>query len=300
MHSPSPDPATPAPTRDVFDEDAYLALHPDVAGAVAAGIVGSGWQHFSLHGAREGRAWVAQPDRLAGVEREISPQDEMFAGDVEHYFDVGESARRCLAAALQLARCDPAQVARVLDLPCGHGRVLRFLRPLFPRAEFTACDLNSDGVDFCARVLGARPLPSAADPARIALPATYDVIWCGSLLTHLPRPAAEGFFRFFDRALAPGGLLVVTLHGRHYEDQLASGRRTVDLDPGQVASLLAAYRRDGFGYVDYRGQSGYGFSLMHPTWVMANLLPLGRWTMIGYHEQGWDGRQDVLMLQRPR
>lgn len=292
-------PTHSAPTRDTFDGAAYLALHPDVAAAIAAGQVGTAWQHYTLHGRREGRAWAAKPDRLLGVEREISPHDEMFTGDTDHYFDVGESARQCVEKALALAPRDPATITRVLDLPCGHGRVLRFLRPAFPRAEFTACDLNRDGVEFCARVLGAAPLHSAADPAQIATTATFDLIWCGSLLTHLPRTAGEAFFRFFDRALAPGGVLVVTLHGRHCEAQLTDGRRTVDLDPAQTGELLAQYRRDGFGYVDYRGQRGYGFSLMHPSWVLANLLPCGRWRLLGYHEHGWDARQDVLVLQKP-
>ena len=42
------------------------------------------------------------------------------------------------------------EVARLLDLPCGHGRVMRYLRAAFPRAEITGCDLLRDGVDHCA------------------------------------------------------------------------------------------------------------------------------------------------------
>lgn len=290
--------ASPIATRDTFDAAAYLALHPDVAAAVQSGVVGTAWQHYELHGRREGRAWLAKPDRLAGVDRTIAPDDEMFTGDTNHYFDVGESARECVDAALLLARRPPASVQRGLDLPCGHGRVLRFLRASLPAAQFTACDLNLAGVDFCARQFGAEPLNSAPDPARIETAGRFDVIWCGSLLTHLPAEACDGFMRFFLRALAPGGVLVVTLHGRHSAEALATGRRTVDLDAPRRADLLEQYRRTGFGYVDYAGQHGYGFSLTHPAWVMRTLLSEGPWRLLGYHECGWDGRQDVLSLQR--
>ncbi|MDQ6733331.1 MAG: hypothetical protein M3Z35_04315, partial [Nitrospirota bacterium] len=38
-----------------FDERAYLIAHPDVADAVAAGTVLSGWRHFEAYGRSEGR-----------------------------------------------------------------------------------------------------------------------------------------------------------------------------------------------------------------------------------------------------
>jgi SAM-dependent methyltransferase len=285
-------------TRATFDEDAYLALHPDVAAALESGIVGSGWQHFQLHGAREGRRWVRQPDRMDGVRAEIAPGDEMFAGNPEHYFDVGHGALRAITAALGDAGWPEAHVRRVLDLPCGHGRVLRFLRARYPQAAITACDLNRDGVEFCARTFGAEPVPSHVDPTQLRLGGNYDLIWCGSLLTHLPRAGCEAFLRLFAAQLAPGGVLVLTLHGRHYAETLGDGRRTGDLDAARIETLLAQHARAGFGYVDYDGHSGYGFSLTAREFVLANWVPLAGWRVVSYRERGWDRRQDVLSLQR--
>ena len=94
----------PLPARNVFDEEGYLLLHPDVAAAVVSGIVDSGWQHFTLHGFAEGRQWLAKPDPLIGVLQEIPPHDEMFCGNAAHYFDVGESALHCIETALFAAR----------------------------------------------------------------------------------------------------------------------------------------------------------------------------------------------------
>lgn len=292
-------PSASAPSRDVFDEAAYVQLHADVAAAIAAGVVGSGWQHYTLHGRREGRAWVPQPDRMSGVSRDISPHDEMFAGDAEHYFDVGESALHAVQHALGAVHRPASSVRRILDLPCGHGRVLRFLRAAFPQAELTACDLNRDGVEFCARTFGAQPVTSHVDAERIPLSGEFDLIWCGSLLTHLPREQCLAFLRLFHRVLASGGLVVFTLHGRHYESELISGRRTVDLAPEQIDRLVAAYRQHGFGYVDYATQRGYGFSLASPGFATGQLIPTAPWQLVGYHERGWDRRQDVIALRKP-
>ncbi len=284
------------PPRDEFDEEAYLQLNPDVAAAIGARIVDSGWQHFTLHGHRENRPWRPQPNRMAGVIAEISPQDEMFLGDRDHYFDVGESALRCLKRVLAEAQGRPDSIRRILDLPCGHGRALRFIKPAFPRAHLTACDLNADGVAFCAKTFDAEPIVSRTNIDAIALPAPFDLIWCGSLLTHLPAAECGAFLRLFQRALTPGGILVFTLHGRSYEKSLLDARDLSGLSQEQVAALLAQYRAAGFGYVDYAGQTGYGFSMTHPTFVKSRLLTPG-WRFLSHHEQAWDKRQDVVAFQ---
>lgn len=288
----------PLPSRDEFDEEGYLLLHPDVAAAIAAGAVGSGYQHFTLHGAAEGRRWFSQTDRMLGVSREISPGDEMFLGDATHYFDVGDSALHCVESALRSIHRRKETVSRILDLPCGHGRVTRFLRKAFPQARLTACDLNASGVEFCAKTFGAEPLVSVEDVSRIPLQGEFDLIWCGSLLTHLSRNRCVSFLELFQRVLAVGGVLVFTLHGRSYEQTLVNGQDRSQLTAAQVAALLAEYRQGGFGYVDYTGVSGYGFSLAHPSFVTSALISAPGWRLAGYHERGWDHRQDVIVLQK--
>ncbi|MBI2812818.1 MAG: class I SAM-dependent methyltransferase [Opitutae bacterium] len=284
------------PCRDEFDEEAYLQLNPDVAAAIEAKIVDSGWQHFTLHGVREKRSWKSRPNRMAGVSSAISVNDGMFLGNRDHYFDVGEKALHCIERALREGRRLPDTIKRILDLPCGHGRVLRFIKKAFPHAHLTACDLNADGVAFCAEAFGAEPIVSLKDAAAIPLPAGFDLIWCGSLLTHLSSDQGVAFLRLFQRALAPGGILVFTLHGRSYEETLVSGTEPTGLTKELEASLLSQYRESGFGYVDYPGQPGYGYSLAHPSYVVSRLLNPG-WRFLSHHEQGWNKRQDVVALQ---
>jgi SAM-dependent methyltransferase len=126
------------------------------------------------------------------VNRHISPADQMLSGaalDREYYFRCGRSAVERIQTSLATASIPRERVKRILDLPCGHGRVLRYLRAAFPEAEIAACDLLRDGADFCASTFGATPVYSCDEPEAIPLsPGSFDLIWVGSLFTHLDAP----------------------------------------------------------------------------------------------------------------
>src|SRR4051794_23122377 len=77
---------------------------------------------------------------LQAVESKISPKDTMYNGNIDLYFKDGLCSVRIIEEAL--AASGKSSVKSVLDLPCGHGRVLRFLVHRFPGAKFTACELD--------------------------------------------------------------------------------------------------------------------------------------------------------------
>ena len=289
---------TSLPPRSEFDDEGYLLLYPDIANGVSLGTIESGWQHFEKAGFAEGRRWVAKADPLAGLNRNISAHDEMFIGNEPHYFDVGESALHLIEVALLSARRQRSTIVRILDLPCGHGRVMRFLQKGFPEAQLTACDLNQSGVEFCAATFGALPVVSREVIEEIPLQGGFDLIWCGSLLTHLSEEKCAAFLRLFQKLLGHRGILIFTTHGRHCERELAAGKNPHGITDQQIAELLLGYRQKGFGYVDYSAQSDYGFSLAHPSFVTAQLIDHPGWRLLGYLETGWDNRQDVIYLQK--
>ncbi|UQS21870.1 class I SAM-dependent methyltransferase [Amycolatopsis thermalba] len=229
---------------------------------------------------------------MARVDRIIAPGDSMFRGNTEHYFAVaGQALRACLHGLEAAGRPAPR---RVLDFGCGYGRVLRTFRAAFPDAELIASDIEADGVEHCVRFFGAIGLPASVRIEEIPQVSDIDLIWSGSVLTHLDIAAWDALLGYFERALAPGGVAVVTTHGRRVAWRMANGGE-YGLTARDHARVLADHRDHGFGYADYPGQPGYGISLSTPEWVAGHVLT-PRLRLAGYVEAGWDGHQDVLIL----
>ncbi len=217
----------------------------------------------------------------------LSPNDEMFRADPDDYFAVAETAIAQIGHAMTLTGRTDCQ--RILDLPCGHGRVLRALRAVFADAELTACDTNRDGVDFCAAQFGASPVYSTADPREIPLDGTFDLIWVGSLLTHLDASRCRAFLRFFCDRLAPDGLLLVSTHGRN-------AVRRWPHDDSRLAQIRSDFQTKGFGYADHAGTTGYGTSAFTAAWLADELYRRDDVMLIGYAERGFADHQDLAVI----
>ena len=117
------------------------------------------------------------------------PSVPMHDGKAIHA-ERGQAALRAIESAIQAAERLLPQVAepsleRILVFPSGRGQALRALTRAFPEASFTAGDLDRDAVDFCAEAFGATPLYSDEEPERIETEATFGLIWCDSLFSHL-------------------------------------------------------------------------------------------------------------------
>jgi SAM-dependent methyltransferase len=233
-----------------------------------------------------------------------------------------------------MAAARKTEARTILDLPCGHGRVLRTLKAAFPDASLIACDINRDGVDFCAEVLGATPVYGEQDPRDIALDRPVDLIWCGSLLTHLDEAGARGFLDLFESVLDPGdGLVVFTTHGRLCVERARRARAAIGLKPEERERLLLGqprgamafglrrefvddvvrdFERDGFAFTpwlppDRREElslpPNYGLAFASPAWVCRELERRPDLRLVSYEESGWGkGRdwwsQDVVACVR--
>lgn len=239
------------------------------------------------------RQQLAAP--ITGQSQRIAPGDTMYSGREDWYRTVGQSAWRCIAASMLVADVDEPR--QILDLPCGHGRVLRVLQRAFPNAELTACDIDRDGVDFCAKEFGAHPVYSRPDLGNLHFDRQFDLIWCGSLVTHLDAAGWLGTFQAFLRALRPGGLALVTFHGRWVAYLLQQGNH-YGMPAERIAAMLRSYAADGFGYADYEGQPGYGISVSSPAWVLRELHAWHQLRVVSLVEKWWDDHQDVLVVQR--
>jgi trans-aconitate methyltransferase len=218
----------------------------------------------------------------------------MYSGSWGAYAYAGVTALQCIREILhKLDRPDPE---RILDLPCGHGRELRFLEVAYPQASFTVCDIDEDGVEFCARVFDADPIVSHEDPEQVTFDQKHDLAWSGSLFTHLSADRWPGFLDLFARALEPGGLAMFSTNAY----LPASILRNLGLSAAQSEQLLDDFKRDRFGYVE-TGNGSWGLSLARPRWAIEQVerSPL---ELVSYEQRAWkppSPAQDVLVCRLP-
>lgn len=245
-----------------------------------------------------------------GFIKEISPNDSMYQADKLYYFYWGKWALDCVEKTLEKA--GKREINKILDFPCGHGRALRFFKAAFPEATLTASDIEKDGVDFCVKTFGARGVYSSESPFEIQLDEKFDLIWCGSLLTHLDQDLWGDFLNFFSEHLEKDGVLLFTTHGECVVKCLR--KKTVNLGLGEeeITKLLQDYNSTGFGYLNYSGQNDYGISISSPEWVKSLLKgfpnlhlvehnPIGWGSVNYYQEKGYDTEgyaQDSFVLFR--
>jgi SAM-dependent methyltransferase len=246
----------------------------------------SGLQEASgLMSARTGRSdWPK-------VSLVIDWKDMMYEGFPTHYFSSGYSALFCVRRALD--RAPSKSPKSVLDFGCGHGRVLRSLAADFPQARLTVADVDAAGVNFCAKTFGAMPVYSETDFSRLAFNTTFDLIWVGSVFTHLRWERWMSLWELFRSILTENGLLIFTTHGTEVERRLREGQcRWYGLETERVAKILWDYDNRGFGYSDYRKSPDYGVSLSSPEWVGSKITEVG-FELVLFQENGWDDCQDV-------
>ena len=242
----------------------------------------------------ESNSFSAEERKLiAIVDSRISCRDDMFLGDLAHYFNVGLSAIHCIEEAMAAARIE--RIATILDLPSGYGSVMRFLVRRFPEASITACELMPDAVRFCAERFHAVPVISSPQLSELQIEGTFDLIWCGSLVTHLDAGRTRELLAFFSRHLSQDGLVVFTTHGESVASRIPEidAPRPYGLTKRAAASLVAEYRANGHAYSNYPNAGAYGISLTSPEWIRAT-AQREMLREVYFKPRGWYFHQDVF------
>lgn len=232
------------------------------------------------------------------VSEEISEHEDMFAhgrpGAMEHYLGVGREAAAVICRSLILADQDKPP-AKILDLPCGGGRVARHLKALFPEGALYVGDVNQAKVQAVVEQFGAIPVDPAPDFTRPA-EESFDLIWVGSLFTHFSERLYGRALRWFGNALAPDGILVMTTHGRRHQQLQSAGEM---LPQETWIEAEASFLASGFGFLPYSAETpDLGTTINSPSWLARRIEAEADLALLGYQEAGWVNAHDVVTLQR--
>jgi SAM-dependent methyltransferase len=164
-----------------------------------------------------------------GADLPVPPQD-LWAGyalTAEDYLKCGRTDVATMLRLLTQAHGAAPPLKRVLDLGCAAGRMLRFV-PRGEDCEHWGIDISAEHIAWCQANLSP-PMLFATGTTVPHVPfedRTFDLIYCGSVFTHISE-LAEAWLLELRRILRPGGYAYVTIHSRHTLDLLRTKYRTV-------------------------------------------------------------------------
>ncbi len=229
----------------------------------------------------------------------ISVDDGMYSpGNDSYYFLCGyDAARLCLSALKELS-LDRQAVTSVLDYACGFGRVGRVLQACFPDALMLGADVDPKALDHYQSILGVETvrLSKDVDAAR-SIDGDFDLIWVGSLFTHLPEPHVEVLISDLGDRLSEQGILAFTLHGDYVVDRLAKGEKNYGLDAEGISNLVSEFKNTGFGFSTYPGVQGYGISATSFT-SASDKIERASMRLVTHQARGWVQHQDFYAVAR--
>jgi SAM-dependent methyltransferase len=113
----------------------------------------------------------------------------------------------------------------VLDFGCGCGRVLRHLSGL-PGTALHGTDPNRWAIQWCEKHLPFAQFKVCSLEPPLPYPDDlFDLIYAFSIFTHLTEPLQARWMDELRRVLAPGGHLILTVHGDKCADALPAAER---------------------------------------------------------------------------
>ena len=133
----------------------------------------------------------------------------------------------------------------------------------------------------------------------LSLPGDLDLIWVGSVFTHVTFTRMEQLFRSLAEHLAPGGTLVATFHG---EFVIEVQKTRPIIHPPFWERIIADYEAQGVGHHPYGGTNGadnWGVSLISPA-KTATLSKSTELQQMAHLHHAWAGFQDVGVWAKPR
>jgi SAM-dependent methyltransferase len=143
--------------------------------------------------------------------------DRVYA--LRSYLAVGDQNVRELEDVLAEAGRPLPRVSSFLEFACGHGRMTRFLVHRLDPSRITVSDINPSAVAFTCDTFGVRGFRSVEDPRDLRHDGRYEVIFVGSLFTHLNHAYWGAWLQRLYSLLSDKGLLIFSTHGLRVLDE---------------------------------------------------------------------------------
>jgi len=208
---------------------------------------------------------------------------------IEPFLHSGEMVIADIEGALRSVGRSLEQIRTFLDFGCGCGRLIIALRKRRPDLDITGCDVDERGILWCRRHLqDSRCVVNGDMPPAPFENGSFDLIWCGSVFTHLDEARQDRWLAEMKRMLKPRGILLASVHGPYsWEPRLP---------PWTIANL----KKKGMIFARIGADDG-----IHPTWYQAawhtEKYIRQHWAevfeILAYRERGLSDYQDIVVAQ---
>lgn len=174
----------------------------------------------------------------------------------------------------------------ILDFGGGYGRVSRFLPAHFPQAEITVSEVKADALTFQQLQFGFNILWHTSAAHSFSVNQKFDLIFAGSVFSHLNKNDFEAWLQTLLAALANGGILAITTH-----NIATIKKNTPFLFVPNAEDFVLPAVQDGL-----RNKTEYGSTYVSDAYLQS-LFNQHQMDVKTIH-MGFGGTQDVHLLQK--
>ena len=181
---------------------------------------------------------MTQPSELL-----LPPKDLIYrvagTSDSAWFVQSGKQSVRDIKAALASVGHALTNHARVLDFGCGCGRIMLQLRDVMPLTRVTGVDIDQEAIAWLRpRVPDATVLVINELPPMPFAEATFDIVYCHSVFTHLDEHYQDRWLEELRRISKPSGVLVVSFSGQKAMETLEEQWIKANADPAPMRKQL--------------------------------------------------------------
>ncbi|MCW6511346.1 class I SAM-dependent methyltransferase [Lichenifustis flavocetrariae] len=214
-----------------------------------------------------------------------------FDGDT--FLRIGADCATAIKDAVAAAGMDLAKTRTILDFSCGCGRVIRHLPPSSGDQVMHGADIDAVAIAWCQEHLSgvAEFRRTTIEPPLPYATGQFDLIYVVSLFTHIDEHLQDLWLAELSRILAPGGLLVATIHGRFSQRHLPAQDKARMVDHGFVYQVGQTGKLKLDGLPDYYQAAYHSEAYVRSHWRTYVEPVLVR-------ERGMNNDQDLVVLRK--
>jgi len=194
---------------------------------------------FRLHEAIKARRQDSEEPVAAAADGLPLPPAKMIVlveghANAAKFLRGGEAISRTIRTMLAAHGAPVERMKAILDFGCGCGRVMRHWQALHRDVALHGSDYNRTLVEWCRTNLPfARFGVNRLEPPLDHADGAFDLVYANSVFTHLPENLQLAWIDELIRVTAPGGHILVTLHGESFRESMTADEQAA-FDRGEL------------------------------------------------------------------